>query len=59
MRKVSIDQRYIAFDLGQLYSPSPVEAVRPYVAILLKFGLSPKEIEVMLRRNPARLPGLK
>ncbi len=58
MRAVGIDQCFIASDLGQLYSPSPVEGLRTYVAILLKCGLSVQEIEVMLRRNPARILGL-
>jgi hypothetical protein len=33
--------------------------MRTYVAMLLKCGLTAKEIEVMLHRNPARILGLE
>jgi hypothetical protein len=58
MRTVGLDCCLISSDLGQLYSPVPVEGLRTYVAILLKCGLSAKEIEVLLHRNPARILGL-
>lgn len=59
MRGVGPEQCFISSDLGQLYSPSPVEGLRSYVAILLKCGMSAKEIQMMLQRNPARILGLE
>lgn len=58
MKAIGIEHCFISSDLGQLYCPSPVEGLRMFVAILLKCGLSAKEIEVMLHRNPARILGL-
>jgi len=58
MRAVGPEHCFISSDLGQLYCPLPVEGLRTYVAVLLKCGLSAKEIEVMFQRNPARILGL-
>lgn len=59
IRAIGPDHCVISSDLGQLYCPLPVEGLRTYMAILLKCGLSAKEIEVMFHRNPARLVGLE
>jgi hypothetical protein len=59
MRAVGPEHCFIVSDLGQLYSPLPVEGLRTYVAMLLKCGLTAKEIELMLHRNPARILGLE
>jgi Family of unknown function (DUF6282) len=58
MRAIGIEHCFISSDLGQLYCPSPVEGLRTFVAILLKCGLSAKEIELMLHRNPGCILGL-
>jgi hypothetical protein len=59
VQTIGAEHCFISSDLGQLYCPKPVEGLRTYVAILLKCGLSAKEIEFMLKRNPARLMGLE
>ena len=50
---------FISSDLGQLYSPLPVEGMRTYVAILLKCGLTADDIRLMFHRNPARIARLE
>jgi hypothetical protein len=59
MKEVGIDRCFISSDLGQLYSPLPVEGMRSYVAILLKCGVTPDEVRTMFHRNPARIVGLE
>lgn len=59
IRAIGPEHCFISSDLGQLYCPLPVEGLRTYVAVLLKCGLSAKEVEVMFHRNPARLVGLE
>lgn len=59
MRAVGPEHCLMVSDLGQLYSPLPVEGLRTYVAMLLKCGLTAREIELMLHRNPARALGLE
>lgn len=58
MRAVGVERCFISSDLGQLYSPHPVEGLRTYIAILLKCGLSAEDVRTLLHRNPARLIGL-
>lgn len=57
MKEVGTDQSFISSDLGQLYSPLPVEGMRTYVAILRLCGISADEIRTMFHRNPARIAG--
>ncbi|MEP9365862.1 DUF6282 family protein [Xanthobacter sp. VNH20] len=59
MKDIGIEHCFMSSDLGQLYSPVPVEGMRSYIAILLKVGISPEEIRTMFHRNPARIIGLE
>lgn len=45
-------------DLGQAYSPVPVEGYRMFLAGLLKCGLGEQEIRMTVSENPAALLGL-
>jgi hypothetical protein len=58
MKEIGPEHCFISSDLGQLYSPLPVEGMRSYVAILRKAGMSAEEIRLMFHRNPARIVGL-
>ncbi len=46
-------------DLGQAYSPVPVEGYRMFIAALLKCGVGEMEIRQAVRDNPATLLGLE
>ena len=59
MHEVGVEHSFISSDLGQLYSPPPVEGMRTYVAILRRCGMSADEIRTMFHRNPARILGLE
>ena len=45
-------------DLGQAHNPAPAEGMRMMIATMLKCGITEKEIELMVKVNPARLLGL-
>ena len=45
----------ISSDLGQYYNPPPAEGMRMFIALLLKNGLSPTEVEFMAKINSAKL----
>lgn len=45
-------------DLGQVNNPLPIEAYKQIVANLLDSGVKEKDIQLMIRDNPARLIGL-
>jgi Family of unknown function (DUF6282) len=45
-------------DLGQVNNPLPIEAYKQVVGNLLDSGVKEKDIQLMIRDNPARLIGL-
>jgi len=48
----------MATDHGQVANPPPVEAMRSYIEAMLGYGITPAEIELMAKYNPAQLLGL-
>mgnify|MGYP001093015718 CR=1 FL=1 len=58
IRRVGADRCVIATDLGQPYNPHPVDGMRQFMRVLSHMGVTEGEIDVMARRNPARLLGL-
>ena len=58
IKEIGADQCFLSTDLGQLYSPLPVEGLRTFVAILMRCGITAEEIRTMLHSNPAKLIGL-
>lgn len=49
----------LSTDLGQTGNPSHVDGYKSLIAGLLKEGISKEEIDLMARKNPAKLLGLK
>jgi hypothetical protein len=45
-------------DLGQAHNPCPAEGMRVAIGTMLKCGLSEKDVELMVKTNPAALLGL-
>ena len=58
IRTIGVEHCIISTDLGQYWNPYPAEGMRFFMAILLRNGLSPADIEVMAKKNPTRLLGL-
>jgi predicted TIM-barrel fold metal-dependent hydrolase len=58
IRGVGAEHCIISTDLGQYYNPLPAEGMRMFIALLLKTGISEREIELMAKVNPAKLLGL-
>jgi hypothetical protein len=46
-------------DFGQYYHPPAPEGLRLFVGALLRNGISEKEIEMMVKTNPAKLLGIE
>ncbi len=59
VRAIGAEQCLVATDMGTLLEPSEVEAMRMMVRLLLAYDLSPGEIDLMVKDNPARLLGLE
>jgi imidazolonepropionase-like amidohydrolase len=58
IRNVGAEHCIIGTDLGQAFNPTPAEGMRMFIALLLKNGISEREIELMAKVNPAKLLGL-
>lgn len=58
IRAVGAGRCILTTDLGQNYNPASAEGMRMMIGYMLKYGLSEKEIESMVKTNPAKLLGL-
>lgn len=58
IKEIGPEYCIMSTDLGQYWNLPPAEGMRFFMAILLRNGLSEKDIEVMAKRNPLRLLGL-
>ncbi len=58
IRKAGPERCVIASDLGQVCNPSPVEGLRMFILVLMALGITRQEIDIMVRKNPAKLLGL-
>ncbi len=58
IRAIGVEQCIMSTDLGQYWNPYPAEGFRFFMAILLRNGLSPEDIEIMAKKNPSWLLGL-
>jgi hypothetical protein len=59
VKEVGAEHSILATDLGQALNPTPTEGFREFMVVLAKRGVSDAEIDLMARKNPARLVGLE
>ena len=59
IQEIGAEHFLMSSDLGQATSPSHVDGLRAYVTALRGAGITDDQIDLMLRRNPARLLGLE
>jgi uncharacterized protein DUF6282 len=58
MMTVGPERAIMSTDFGQARSPHPAEGMRLFLAEMLRCGVPPAALDLMARRNPARLLGL-
>ena len=58
IKAVGAENCIAATDLGQYDNTHPIEGFRQWLRMLLTHGLNAHEIDLLARRNPARLLGL-
>ncbi len=58
IKAVGTEHCILSTDLGQAWNPAPTEGMRMMIATMLRCGLTEKEIELMVKVNPAKLLGL-
>lgn len=59
IKKVGAERCTLGSDLGQLFNPHPVDGFRMIVRVMMKCGITDKEMDWLIRKNPARLLGLE
>jgi hypothetical protein len=55
IKSIGAEHCIVSTDLGQPQNPLPVEGMRLFIATLLHHGISPEEVELMVKKNPAAL----
>ncbi len=58
IRTIGAEHCIMSTDLGQYWNPPPAEGMRFFISTLLRKGITPDEIELMVKKNPAGLLGL-
>lgn len=56
--KIVPERSFITTDLGQVDMPHPLEGMRMCIGTLLRGGVPRKDVDMMVRANPAMLMGL-
>jgi hypothetical protein len=55
IKTIGAEHCIVSTDLGQPQNPLPVEGMRLFISTLLHHGITPEEIELMVKKNPAGL----
>ncbi|HJC05425.1 MAG TPA: amidohydrolase [Candidatus Enterocloster excrementipullorum] len=55
IRAVGAERTILGSDLGQVWDPMPASGMRHYITMMLQFGCTPQEVELMVKTNPAKL----
>ena len=58
IRDLGAEAFFMSSDLGQAGNPVHPDGLRAYIRAMLDAGITAEEIDIMARRNPARLLGL-
>ena len=59
IRAVGPEHFILSSDLGQYLNPIPTDGIKAFILELAEAGFSEKEIDLMCRRTPAELLGLR
>ena len=55
IKEVGVERCFLSTDLGSDWAPPPQEGLRTAIAALLEHGLSEEEVEILVKKNPAKL----
>ena len=58
IQELGAEHFILASDFGVYTLPTPVEGLPEFIACMLDLGISPDEVQTMVKRNPATLLGL-
>lgn len=55
IKTVGAEHCIVSTDLGQPQNPLPVEGMRLFISTLIHHGITPEEVELLVKKNPSRL----
>jgi microsomal dipeptidase-like Zn-dependent dipeptidase len=55
MKLAGFEHCVMATDFGQIDNPTAPEGLKMFIAEMLKNGIAEKDIETMVKKNPAKL----
>ena len=58
IRAAGVESSILTSGFGQWFNPPPAEGLRMAIAAMLAEGIAPEELEILVKRNPARLLGI-
>ncbi|MFC1940420.1 DUF6282 family protein [Chloroflexota bacterium] len=58
VKAVGAERCIMSTDLGQAFNPKPADGMRVGIAVMLRLGLTEKEVDLLVKVNPAKLLGL-
>ena len=58
IRDVGAEHCVLSTDLGMNLFPAPLEGLRGFCEMMKTAGISPREIDILIKENPARILGL-
>lgn len=59
IKELGADHTVLSTDFGQAVNPLPTEGLKEFILQLIKQGITRAEIDLMTKKNPARLLGLE
>ncbi len=59
IKELGADHTILSTDLGRALNPVPTEGLKEFILVLMKQGINRAEIDLMTKKNPARLLGLE
>lgn len=55
VKLVGADKCILGTDLAQVWDATPADGMRYFIAMMIQFGCTPDEVELMAKKNPAKL----
>lgn len=59
IKMVGAERSLLGTDLSQVWDVDPATGMRLFIAMMIQFGCTPEEVELMAKKNPAKLLGME
>ena len=59
IREIGAEHFIVSSDLGQARNPAPADGLRTFIELLIRYGIGPRDVRLMVKENPEKLLGVK